>query len=150
MLKKILIILLIALIVIQFFPVKRNGSPGGPSNDLIGKMNAPWVVQDILRRSCYDCHSNNTNYPWYSRVQPIGWWMQHHINEGKEELNFSAVSTYTPEQQKHKLEEIIEVIEKKEMPLTSYTWQHGNAKLSDTDRQILVNWAKSRIGDHVK
>jgi hypothetical protein len=105
-------------------------------------MEVPNNVQQILRTSCYDCHSNHTNYPWYTNIQPIGLWMQWHVNEGKEELNFSEFKTFTPKRQKHKFEEIEEVIEANEMPLWPYTLIHTETKLSAEQMTLLTNWAK--------
>jgi hypothetical protein len=98
-------------------------------------------VAGILQRACNDCHSNNTHYPWYTNIQPVGWWMQHHVNEGKEELNFSEFGTYTAKRQNHKMEEVAEQIKKGEMPLNSYLWIHKDAKLSDQEKEILISWA---------
>jgi hypothetical protein len=74
-------------------------------------------------------------------IQPVGWWMQHHVKEGKSHLNFSEFASYAPKRQHHKLEELIEMVKEGEMPLNSYLWIHGNAKLSDQDRSTLLNWA---------
>ncbi|MBC7458775.1 MAG: heme-binding domain-containing protein, partial [Bdellovibrionaceae bacterium] len=84
----------------------------------------------------------HTTYPWYTNIQPIGLWMQWHVNDGKKELNFSEFKTNTPKRQKHKFEEISEVIEEDEMPLWSYTLIHSETKLSVEQKTILTNWAK--------
>jgi hypothetical protein len=101
-----------------------------------------YAVKSILERSCYDCHSNHTRYPWYSNIQPVAWWLQHHIDEGKEHLNFSAFKTYTPAEMDHKLKEIEEVIEENEMPLWSYRLIHQKAKLSEAEKNNLLKWVK--------
>jgi hypothetical protein len=95
-----------------------------------------------LQNSCYDCHSNQTNYPWYTQIQPIGFWLNNHVKEGKEELNFSEFVLYKQKKQLHKLDEMIEMIEEQEMPLKSYTWVHTSAELTPEQKSILVNWAK--------
>src|ERR1700749_4414155 len=117
--KKILIVVIILLAAIQFIRPARNLSATVSSNDISKFYHVPANVSDILQRSCNDCHSNNTVYPWYSNIQPVGWWLQNHINEGKKELNLSEFGAYTPKRQDHKMEEFIEMVEKDEMPLNT-------------------------------
>lgn len=100
----------------------------------------PMNVQTILKTSCYDCHSNNTNYPWYSNLQPIRFFMDGHINEGKENLNFSEFGNYSRRKKENKLDRIIKQIKSDEMPLNSYTLIHKNAKLSDENKIVLIHW----------
>jgi hypothetical protein len=95
----------------------------------------------ILKVSCFDCHSNHTNYPWYAEINPVGWWLTHHVNEGKNELNFSEFATYSPKKKAKELEGISELVKKHEMPLTSYTLIHSDAKLSEQQINALVRWA---------
>lgn len=140
--KKLLLAILVIFIGIQFFRPARNQSTAISANDVSQHYNVPANITDILKRSCNDCHTNNTVYPWYSNVQPVTWWLQNHINEGKRELNFSEFGSYTPKKQDHKMEEFIEQIEKDEMPLNSYLWIHHDAKLSADDKQALIDWAK--------
>ena len=102
----------------------------------------PENIQNILKTSCYDCHSNNTNYPWYNKIQPVNWWLADHINEGKEELNFDEFNAYSTKKKLHKLDEVIETIKDNEMPLKSYTLIHSNAKLSENDKQEIEAWVK--------
>ena len=97
----------------------------------------------VLKTACYDCHSNNTVYPWYNTIQPIAWWLNRHVVEGKQHLDFSDIGNYTAKKAKHKLDEVAEVLEKDEMPLFSYTIIHRNAKLNDAQKQLLINWAKN-------
>jgi hypothetical protein len=99
-------------------------------------------IANILETSCYDCHSNNTIYPWYTNIQPVGLWMQDHVNEGKDELNFSEFATYSAKRADHKMEEVVEVLQEDEMPLSSYTLIHGNAKLNDEQKRAVIDWAK--------
>ena len=140
MLRKILIGLVIVLIVIQFIQPEKNQSTDH-SKDIRTVYAIPAEVQAVLKQSCYDCHSNYTTYPWYSRIQPVAWWLQHHIDEGKEHLNFSEFASYTPKKQAHKLEETAELVENGEMPLNSYTWMHAGAKLSKEQAVLLTDWA---------
>jgi hypothetical protein len=98
-------------------------------------------VKTILNKACMDCHSNNTRYPWYNNIQPVAFWLANHVDEGKEELNFSEFKTYKLKRQDHKLEEVVEMIQEGEMPLSSYTITHGDAKLTESEKQLLINWA---------
>jgi hypothetical protein len=143
--KKIGIALFAILVLIQFIRPERNGNWEKSDNDISMAINVPSNVQQILETSCYDCHSNHTTYPWYTNIQPIGLWMQHHVDEGKEELNFSEFKTYKPKRQKHKLEEIAEQVNEHEMPLSSYTLIHKNAILTPEQNVALVSWAKQEF-----
>ena len=111
-------------------------------NDFISLTEPTMEVEGILRNACYDCHSNETKFPWYAHVAPVSWWLSDHIQEGREELNFSDWGTYSEKRSDHKLEECIELVEEGEMPLNSYTWTHGNAVLSDTDKSTLIEFFK--------
>ncbi|MBL0054706.1 MAG: heme-binding domain-containing protein [Chitinophagaceae bacterium] len=139
-LKRTLLVLLLAFIVIQFFRPAKNKAEGISNNDITKLYPVPQDVQDILKTSCYDCHSNNTVYPWYAEVQPVTWWLDKHIQDGKKDLNFSEFAGYRLRRQYKKLEEINELVKKNEMPLDSYLWIHKNAKLSDAQKLTLANW----------
>jgi hypothetical protein len=143
--KKIGMALFAIVVLIQFIRPERNGNWEKSDNDISMAINVPSNVQQILETSCYDCHSNHTTYPWYTNIQPIGLWMQHHVDEGKEELNFSEFKTYKPKRQKHKLEEIAEQVNEHEMPLSSYTLIHKNAILTPEQNVALVSWAKQEF-----
>ncbi len=143
MLKRVLIILVAILVIIQFIRPEKNISTAVSANDITGHYPVPENVVSILKLSCYDCHSNNTIYPWYFNIQPIAWWMKDHIDEGKKELNFSEFASYAPKKQAHKLHAIIEEIKKDQMPLDSYLWIHKNAKLNDAQKISVTNWADS-------
>jgi hypothetical protein len=137
------IALLVLLSVIQFFPTKKNVSTEISAGNISTVYTTPAEVKDILARSCNDCHSNTTTYPWYNNIQPVGWWLGHHVNEGKQKLNFDAFATYSPRRQYHKLEEVEEVISENEMPLPSYLWIHKNAALDSKQKETLINWSKA-------
>ena len=141
MVKKIAIGLLVVLVIIQFFKPDRNISSEKSTNDITNKYAVPASVQEILKTSCYDCHSNNTVYPWYANIQPVAWWLADHVNEGKKELNFSEFLTYSPKKAHHKLEEVNEMVKEGEMPLQSYTIIHQNAKLSEPQKLEIATWA---------
>lgn len=137
-------ILLVLLILIQFYPKSNNNlSPGIHLNDISLVHHVPGPVQQILKTSCYDCHSNHTFYPWYSNIQPVSIWLADHIKEGKKELNFSEFGTYRVRRQFRKLEEINDQVKKGEMPLTSYTFIHWGAKLSPEQKLSIANWVVS-------
>ncbi|WP_449401407.1 heme-binding domain-containing protein [Chryseobacterium wanjuense] len=104
----------------------------------------------IINNSCYDCHSNETRYPWYSNFAPASWFLKNHINEGRKHLNFSTFATYEPKQQVDKLEECVEMVEKKEMPLESYFVGHQDAKITDEQRKILINYFKKEKTETVR
>jgi hypothetical protein len=140
MVKKILLGLLAVFIIIQFIKPGRNKSTDN-SKDITTVVSIPPEIQNILKTACYDCHSNNTNYIWYDEIQPVRWWVENHIHEGKQHLNFSEFATYTRKKQAHKIDEVAETIENDEMPLESYTIMHRNAKLTPAQKEILVNWA---------
>ncbi len=143
MLKKIGIGLLVVLIGIQFIPTKKNQTSIVSANSIERKYNTPENVQAILKKACFDCHSNNTVYPWYSHIQPIGFWLNNHINEGKEELNFSEFNSYENKKARKKMEKVISSQEKGWMPLSSYTLIHKDATLTSTEKTIIIDWAKS-------
>ena len=140
--KKLLKVVLIAFAAIflaaQFVRPSFSNPPVDPAQEL----RAPAHVQTILDRSCNDCHSHRTTYPWYSRITPVSWWLKDHIDHGREELNFSEFAKYPPRDADHLMEEVCEMVEKGEMPLREYVWGHPGAKLSDADRQTLCAWSK--------
>ena len=133
-----------ALVIMQFFAPKSN-SAGYQSVVFFEEQTKPsQEIATILRDNCYDCHSNQTNYPWYSEITPINYWLEEHIVDGKKHFNVSAWDTYSARKKDHKLEELIEYVEQGEMPLDSYTWLHGD--LSTQDTETLLQWAQlSRI-----
>ncbi len=146
MLKKIVTGLVIVLVLIQFFRPEPNQSEDQTAA-VSTKYALPNEVSHILQNACNDCHSNQTNYPFYAQIQPIGWWLNGHIEEGKEHLNFSEFTHLSIADQNHQFEEIVEVIEENEMPLKSYTYMglHPEANLTDEEKSTLINWAKEQM-----
>lgn len=146
MLKKILIGLLVVLVLIQFFRPEKNNS-NDLTHDVSTKYKVPEEVSHILRVACNDCHTNKTNYPWYAQVQPVAWWLNDHVTEGKENLNFSSFTQLPIAVQNHKFEEVIEVIDENEMPLESYTYLglHPEAKLTEDQKTALKTWAREQM-----
>lgn len=136
--KKIIYGSLVILILIQFIrPAKNKGEL-----DTESAIYTSEEIGNILQTSCFDCHSNNTTYPWYVNIQPVGWWLNHHVNEGKEKLNFSEFENYPLKKKLHKLKEIKEQIEKGDMPMTSYTLIHKEAKLNSEQKELLIKWSE--------
>ena len=127
-------------IIIQFFPIDKTSPITNEGMDFLKIKNTPEPIAKLIRNSCYDCHSNETKYPFYSNIQPVAWLLKNHIDEGRKELNFSTFATYEPKRQARKLEEAAEYVEQKKMPLESYTLGHSDAKLSDEQRKQLVNY----------
>jgi hypothetical protein len=145
MIKKILILLLIAFIAIQFFHPARNQAAGPQPHSIATVAPIPANVQSVLAKACNDCHTNNTNYPWYSKIQPVDWWLSDHVKDGKKHLNFDEYTSRSLRYQYHKLEEVVEQVETGEMPLESYTWIHKEAKLTADEKTLLINWANERM-----
>lgn len=143
MMKKVLITILIILIVFQFIGPPKNNSEGISSNDISLVYGMPDAVHQVLVQKCYDCHSNSTYYPWYSNIQPIGWWLYSHIREGKEHLNFSEFGTYDNKKSNHKLEELSEAVTEGWMPLESYVWMHPQTKITPQETEMINNWIQS-------
>jgi len=143
MVKKILIGLLLLVCIAQLLQPTRNISEGPFENDISNVYAIPVNVQNVFTKKCYDCHSNNTHYPWYIHIQPIGWWMASHIKEAKDDLNFNEFKTYNEKKAAHKLEEVAEVIEDGAMPIKSYVWLHSEAKVTPEEAQAITQWIKS-------
>jgi hypothetical protein len=141
--KKISIAVLTILIVMQVFRIDKTNPPVVPENDFLTLNAASVDVRNIIKASCYDCHSNTSIYPWYTNVAPVSWWIKHHINEGRKHLNFSDWGKYTAKKADHKLEECVEMIQEGEMPMSSYTIIHSETKLSEEQKLMLVNWFSS-------
>ena len=142
--KKISYVLLAAIVLIQFYPrPEKNLNKETGTADISKVFEVPAPVLQVLQTSCYDCHSNNTAYPWYSQIQPVALWLNDHVEEGKAELNFSEFGNYSIRRQYRKLEEINEEVKEGEMPLSSYTLIHRNAKLENEQKLLLANWTTS-------
>ena len=143
-LKKILLLLLIAFIIAQFFGPEKNSGDITSVEPFLTETNPPEDVKMILKSSCFDCHSDNTRYPWYNSITPVNYWLAGHVKDGKKHFNISESdwSAASLKKKDHKFDELIEMIEKEEMPLPSYTWTHAEAKLTDEQRTSIVAWGK--------
>ncbi|WP_034257995.1 heme-binding domain-containing protein [Altibacter lentus] len=131
---------LVAFIVIQFFPTTLNERDTVPQSDFMVENQVPATIKNRLQVSCYDCHSNNTDYPWYSKIQPSAWYLEDHIQEGKDELNFNEWAEYSDRRKNSKLRSIISQIEEDRMPLDSYALIHRDAILSDEDKRMIIDY----------
>lgn len=142
LLQIVFVLLAIAFIGMQFIRPERTNPPVVAANVLV----APRNIEPILRRSCYDCHSSETRWPWYSHIAPFSWSLVQDVREGREEMSFSEWNTYSDSRRDHLLEEICEQVEKGEMPLKPYTIMHPRADLTIEDKRALCVWAKQARG----
>ena len=138
--KNLLKVLLVAFIILQFFRIDKTNPPVDKNSDFLTLKKTPENVATLVKSACYDCHSNETVYPWYAKVQPFGWFLKDHIDEGRRELNFSTFASYEPRRQAKKLDEAAEQIENGGMPLVSYTLIHKEAKLTAEQKKLLTDY----------
>ncbi|MEO5789318.1 MAG: heme-binding domain-containing protein [Gelidibacter sp.] len=141
-LKKLLVVFAIIIVVAQFFGPQRNEADMLSFEPFFKDTNPPEDVVYLLKETCFDCHSNVTRYPWYAKITPVNYWMASHVADGKKEFNISAWNGYSIKKKDKKFKELIEMVEKKEMPLKSYTFAHSEAKLSDAQIAAVVDWGK--------
>ncbi|WP_317900200.1 heme-binding domain-containing protein [Aurantibacillus circumpalustris] len=141
--KKILLSIAALILIIQFIRIDKTNKPSPYEINILALTNPGQEISSILQNSCFDCHSNNITYPWYTNIAPVSWWIKHHINEGSQHLNFSEWGNYSSKKIDHKLKECVEMVEEGEMPMTSYTILHNSAKLTQEQRELLINWFKS-------
>ena len=134
-----------SIVAMQFFQIDRTLPPIDPAHTLETAVGVPADISLILGRSCNDCHSHKTRYPWYSYAQPFGWFLGTHISDGRNELNFSEFGTYSRDKKRKKLEEICDQVSSGSMPLPSYLWIHRNAALSASERTALCDWASKEL-----
>ncbi len=139
--KTVAIVLFAGFILIQFIRPDQTNPPIVQAETLETSTAIPQNVEAILQRSCNDCHTNATVYPWYSNVSPFNWLLANHINDGRNQLNFSLWNTYEDSRKRRKLDQICEQATSSEMPLPSYLWIHRDAKLSPEDVKILCDWS---------
>lgn len=142
--KNILFVLLAILVVIQFFQIDKTNPESEPAHDFIAIENPPEHLAKMLKDACYDCHSNEVKYPWYTNVQPIAWWIKGHIRNGCGELNYSEWKDYNDADKPTALREMADKIEKRHMPPKSYRWMHTEAKFSDEQITELVAYFREK------
>ncbi len=138
--------ILVVLALIQFIHPEKNLGESLGANDIQHVIDVPEPVMQVLKTSCFDCHSNHTNYPWYNNIQPVAFWLEDHIKEAKKELNFSEFAGYTRKRQLKKMVEIGKEITEEEMPLPSYLIVHRDAVLTAEQAEILKDWAMQSPG----
>lgn len=143
LLKRVLAVLVAVIIAGQFIRPERNASANPAGTDVAGRLPIPEDLRQVLAISCFDCHTNNTRYPWYAEIQPVGWWLAGHIREGKKELNFDEFGTYQPRRKFGKLRQIEEQLSKGEMPLPSYLIIHKDAILSADKKELVIAWSRA-------
>ncbi|TYA92213.1 heme-binding domain-containing protein [Seonamhaeicola marinus] len=140
--KKVLLFLLVAFVIAQFFRPEKNDGDVASIDAFYKETNPTNAVKLILKDACLDCHSGVTKYPWYNAITPVNYWLKNHIDHGKKHFNVSNWEGNSIKRKDHKFEELIEMVEDKTMPLNSYTWTHKEAKLTDSQIKAIVDWAK--------
>lgn len=147
-LKRVLLTLFILFVVIQVVRPDMSAPPVDPAKTIQASANIPAPVNAILERSCYDCHSNRTTWPWYAQISPVSWWLKDHVTEARGKLNFSEFATYPKKKAARKLEDLCEEVNKGDMPLKIYLPLHPKARLSSAEKNLVCEWAndqKARI-----
>ncbi|UJH67662.1 heme-binding domain-containing protein [Allomuricauda sp. SCSIO 65647] len=141
--KKIAVALLVVFVVMQFIRPDKNVTDDPDYVAVFeSETNPSQEVKQLLETTCYDCHSDNTVYPWYNNIAPVSYWLADHIEHGKGHLDFSNWENYDAEKKDHKLEEIIEEVKEEKMPLKEYTWTHQEARLTQEQRETISAWAQ--------
>lgn len=134
--------LLVLLVILQFFQPERNNSPDDPELDMLSLVSPPEATAELISKACYDCHSNQTNYPWYSRISPVSWYLNKHIIKGKEDLNFSNYGQLEKADKIGLLADFCDVLDAGTMPLQSYILLHEEARLTQEERDLLCQWSE--------
>lgn len=140
--KILILVLLVAFVGMQFVPTYCNLTSVIPKTDFALVNKIPKTIQEKIQTSCYDCHSNNTDYPWYSKIQPVAWYLENHIIDGKKQLNFNDWGKYSDRKKQSKLKFIINQINNGEMPLPSYTLIHNDAILSKSEKKLVIDYLR--------
>lgn len=138
--KIVVLVLLVGFVGIQLIPADLNQNDTVPITDFLLVNNPPERISGLLKESCYACHSNNTQYPWYNKAQPVAWFLENHINDGKKELNFNEWGDYSKRRKSSKLKSIVSQIKDNEMPIYSYTLIHKDAKLSEIEKELIISY----------
>jgi hypothetical protein len=141
--RKIIVVIIFLLVAIQFIRIDTTSAKVAAATDFLNITRPSVEIAAAIKTSCYDCHSSEVVYPWYTKTAPVSWWIKHHVNEGCDELNFSEWGDYSSRRKDHKMKECIEQIQEGEMPMSSYTLMHGNATLSEAQKTVLVEFFKS-------
>jgi len=147
--RKVLLVLVVLFIALQFFHPRKNSSTEVAVNQISTLYAVPVEVNTILKKACNDCHSDNTVYPWYNNIQPVAWWLNNHVNDGKQHLNFDEFTNMRVSRQYKRLNDCIEEVKDGGMPLQAYTWIHKDAILTDIEKQTLYDWCNT-VRDSIK
>jgi hypothetical protein len=142
--RRVLLVGLGVLVAIQLVPVSRDDGPQ-TADATVDAVEAPPEVKTLLRRACANCHTGATEWPWYSRVAPVSWLVAHDVHEGREHLDFGTLPAAKPKRKAKLFGEIAEVVEEGGMPLRSYRWMHPEARLTDAERKVIVDWANAGV-----
>jgi len=147
-LKYLLWIVVVIFIAIQFVPIDRENPIGDANSDLLMQTQASQEVQSIMRNACYDCHSNETVWPWYSNIAPVSFVIANHIEEGRDHLNFSDWASYDKEDQSYILKNMKKEIDKNAMPLKGYVKMHANAEMTNERKALIFAWIDSVLENY--
>lgn len=140
-LRWVVVILVVLLLAAQAVRPNMVLPPVDPSHEIQAAVQVPPPADAILKRSCYDCHSSHTRWPWYAKIAPSSWLLASDVNDGRNAMSFSEFATYSPRKQAKRLDNICDQVKKGDMPLWFYLPLHPAAKLSDADKQTLCTWA---------
>ena len=138
--KKVIILLIVILIGIQFITIDKTNPSADMTKDFIDITNPPSELGNVIKSACYDCHSNHTRYPWYSDVAPFSWLIKEHVNNGRRHMNFSIWPDYKEAKKANKIDECIEMIKSDEMPLKGYVMLHEEAEITHEQKMQLISW----------
>lgn len=138
--KKVLILVIVILIGIQFITIDKTNPPAEMEKDFISITNPPVDMGIMIKESCYDCHSHHTKYPWYADIAPVSWLLKEHVNNGRNHLNFSVWADYKESKKDHKLSECIEMVKTGEMPMKGYVMLHEEAEISHEQKMFMISW----------
>lgn len=141
--RKTLLLILAVVVLAQLWPKGKTNPPSDPNGHLFAVRQPPAEVRELLQRACADCHSNQTEWPWYTNLTPVGQWTVHHVEEARRHLNFDGWDRHSPAREAKLFEEMAEEVEEGEMPLRSYLWAHAEARLSAAERSTISSWAES-------
>jgi hypothetical protein len=142
-LKKILFFGFLFFILIQLYRPNKNNASYVPINDFLEDLNAPDTINSLIKNSCYDCHSNQTNYKWFDNIAPVSWWIDNNIERGKTSFNFSDWKAFQPWRKLSYLNAIVFDIQTNKMPKNHYVLMHLSAKLSKNEKQLIIDWINS-------
>jgi hypothetical protein len=139
--KMLIAILGVAFLAVQFIRPAKNRSQPPPGSRMESGFHVPEHVMQVFRRSCFDCHSDSTVYPWYAEIQPVGWWLNSHIQDGKRQFDFDRFASYRPMRQYGKFKDLVQQLQQDEMPLGSYLFIHRYARLTSDEKEEVIRWS---------